>query len=366
MDTASDSARCKAFLSRIAEQFQEVADEIGAPYKADAWAGNGEAVLSVSREGQEDDALRVVARFVDDGGGMEEKLVLLFECSREVTRRLSLGWNHSAPDAQAGLDSLADHVDDGSAYAMGKVTQALRADVLAALNGRPGFVSREPSALASRAGSARPRSEPVPVGNVAGDGGERTARGRREPAARRAAEKPAAPRPGPDMGLLQAALGELATKGGLKAENVFAGFIKAAASPGALKQGDAVAYAQGALLELALFYAAFLRSNGMRASDLGMEGGPLRNAVVKAKAAFFEQDELVRWQVAREMVTGMRLYYAEALASRGVAQAEAKEMLRSSFGRDAAIANEAIAILAEPEPAKRGGLARLFGRNARD
>src|SRR5208337_1032190 len=314
MDTANNTAQRKAFLSRVADQFRELADEIGEPYKADAWAAKGDAVLSISREGQEDDALRVVVRLVDDGDGMEEKLVLLFECNREVTRRLGLGWNRSAPDVAAGLDSRADHVDDGSAYAIGKVTQGLRADVLAVLKGEPGLVARVSPAFA-RAGSVRPRSEPGPAGDVAGDNGERAACGRREPAARRAADEPATPLPGPDIGLLQAAIGELATKGGLKAENVFGGFIKAAASPGALKQGDAVAYAQGALLELGLFYAAFLRSNGMRASDLGMEGGALRNAVVKAKAAFFEQDEAVRWQVAREMVTGMRLYYAEALAS---------------------------------------------------
>jgi hypothetical protein len=78
---------------------------------------------------------------------------------------------------------------------------------------------------------------------------------------------------------------------------------------------NVAAYAQGALLELGLFYAAFLRRE-VRASDLGMEGGYLRDAVAKAKAAFFEQDELVRWQVAREMVTGMRLYYEEAAACR--------------------------------------------------
>ena len=170
----------------------------------------------------------------------------------------------------------------------------------------------------------------------------------------------------PDIGLLQAGLGELATKAGLKVENVFAGFIKAAGSPGALKQGDIAAYAQGAMLEVSIFYAAFLR-NSIRASDLGMEGGAPRNAVVKAKAAFFEQDEAVRWQVAREMVTGTRLYYAQALASKGVPEAEAKEVLKSIFGRDAAIANEAIAILAEPELAKQQSrLARLLGRNARE
>jgi hypothetical protein len=45
-----------------------------------------------------------------------------------------------------------------------------------------------------------------------------------------------------------------------------------------------------------------------------------------------------------------------------VPEAEAKEMLKSTFGRDAAIANDAIAILAEPEPAKGGVLTRLLSR----
>ncbi len=359
MDTANGSVSRKDFLLRIVEQFRELADEIGEPFQAEAYIASDEAVLRIDREGQEDSALRVVARFADDGDGMEEKLVLLFECNREVTRRLGLGWNRSAPDAEAGLDSPADHIDDGSAYVMGKVTQALRTDVMAALEGQPASVSRVPSALAGR-GSARRRSESVPAAAVSLDDGERAAHGSREPAARRAADEPAAPRLEPDIGLLQSALGDLATKGGLKAENVFAGFIKAAASAGALKEGDIKAYAQGAVLELSFFYSVFLRSNGVRASDLGMEGGPLRDAVVKAKAAFFEQDEAGRWQVAREMVTGMRLYYAEALACRGVPEAEAKEMMRSAFGREASIANEAIAILAEPEAVKGGRLARLL------
>jgi hypothetical protein len=53
--------------------------------------------------------------------------------------------------------------------------------------------------------------------------------------------------PKPDIGLLQASLGELAAIGGLRAEKVFAGFIKAAGSRSALAQGDVTAFLQGAL-----------------------------------------------------------------------------------------------------------------------
>jgi hypothetical protein len=88
-----------------------------------------------------------------------------------------------------------------------------------------------------------------------------------------------------------------------------------------------------------------------------------RHAVVSAKAFLFEENEAVRYQFARELVTAMRLYYAEALGSRGVAPDAAKEILKSTFGRDATIAHEAIAILVQPEPAaRRGFLPRLLRR----
>jgi hypothetical protein len=350
----------KDFLLRIVEQFRELADEIGAPFHAEAYLAGNEAVLRVDRDGQEDHALRVVARFADDNDGVEEKLVVLWEdCQGEVTRLLGIGWREGSPDAAAGLDRAADHLDKGSAYAIGKVTSALRDDVFCELNAQSGLASRIPPLLR--------HSEPsMPSGSF--DREERSDPGKFKSASQPGAgQVPPVSRQKPDIELLQVALGELATKGGLQAENVFAGFIKAARSPAALKQGDVVAYAQGALLELSFFYAAFLRSSGTTASDLGMEGGHLRDAVVRAKAAFFERDEAVRWQVTREMITGMRLYFAEALASKGVPDADANEMLRSIFGRGAAITKDAMAILAEPEATKRGGLASwLLGRNGMD
>jgi hypothetical protein len=362
MKDAEETFSRGAVLSRIVEQFRALAAVIGKPYSAESWGvpnddGPEKAVLRVFRSGDEEDALRVTARFDDAGAGRagwRERLSVMIEWQGEVNEVAALGWSRILPDAGAGLDSSADHWQ--GRYAIGKVSQGLRADVLAAL--------KLPAAPMTCLPVPRAREE---FRAAAADPVEPDAGQARAKTAKPAAGPPPALRPEPDTGLLQMALGELATKGGLKAEDVFAGFIKAAASPAPLKQGDIAAYAQGAMLEVSIFFAAFLRHGSMRASDLGMEGGSLRNAVEKMKAAFFEQDEAVRWQVAREMVTGMRLYYAEALACRGVPEAEAKEMLKTVFGRDAAIANEAIAILAEPEPAKRGSsLARLLGRNARE
>jgi hypothetical protein len=166
--------------------------------------------------------------------------------------------------------------------------------------------------------------------------------------------------------LLQSALGELPTKAGLRAANVFAGFITMAGRGGPLKHGDVVAYAQGALLELAFFYAAFARGNA-RASELGVEGGRLRDAMLKSKAACFEVDERLRRQIAREMLTGMRLYYADALACRGVSKERATDMLKSAFGREGAIVNDALAIFAEPQSARSAGRwHRLLGRSSLD
>ncbi len=122
----------KDLLLRIAGQFRKLAAEIGEPFRAEAYIAKDEtsAVLRVERDGREDTALRVVARFADDGDGMADKLALFWECKGEVTRILGLGWMNASPDSSAGLDSAADHVDPGSVYAIGKVAYALRADVL--------------------------------------------------------------------------------------------------------------------------------------------------------------------------------------------------------------------------------------------
>jgi hypothetical protein len=338
----------KAFLLRIVEQFHELAGEIGAPFQARADYTGNEAILSITRRGEEDEALRVVARFVDDSDGMEEKLALFWECGGEVTRVLGLGWKQSTPDVSAGLDSPADHLDRSSAYTIARVSHGLRADIARVLHSRPGTGHSLPAVR-------EPHRTLIFDTPPASDRVQNLASEAMAPAV--------AERQEPNITLLQSALGELATKVGLKAEMVFASFIAVARSASSLKQGDIVAYAQGAILEVALCYEAFLSRGRYRASDLEME--PLRLAVVRAKAALFEQNEAVRWQFARELVTGMRLYYGEVLASRGVSDAQAKEMLKTIFGRDGAIANDALAILAQPDDAKSGGvMARLLRRNA--
>lgn len=352
-----NTGKQEALLLQIEKQFAELAAVLPFPFEGEPWRRDDRAGLRVTGPDGEDGRTEVTAlaarfdAYGDDRRGWREKLTL----EADDSEILALGWTTGSPDLDAGLNSQADEAEGEIAGAIGQVTDLLSRK-LAALKKEPGFTAAVPPRRVRRI-------EPLPVSARVGDENFDV----RNQAAKPVADLRPALRQEPNIGLLQMALGELATKGGLKAENVFAGFIKAAASPGSLKQGDVAVYAQGAMLEVSIFYTAFLRHSSLRASDLGMEGGSLRNAVVKMKAAFFEQDEAVRWQVAREMVTGMRLYYAEALASRGVPETEVKEMLKTVFGRDAAIANDAIAILAEPEPAKQGTrLARLLGRNARE
>ena len=340
----------KDFLLRIVEQFRDLAAGIGAPFSAEAYIASDEAVLRIERAGQEESVLRLTARFIDDPA-VQHKLVLLWENSQgEVTKILGLGWTVSLPDPAAGLDSQADVPDgDISTAPPGYFTHVLQTLIERALRPQPG-ITHHPAINPRHAAPSALEPEPLPRAlrraNLPQSTKQRTGN---------------APAPLPNINLLQSALGELATQLGLTAEKVFAGFIEASASAAPLKQGDIAAYAQGAIIEVALCYNAFLDRPAIRASDLGME--PLRHAVVKAKATLFENDEPVRRQFAREMVAGMRLYYAEALAHRGVPDGDAKEMLKTTFGRDAAIVTEAIAILPQTAPAKNSLLPRLFGRN---
>jgi hypothetical protein len=97
----SDAEARRAYLKRVKKQFRDLADAIGLPFQAEAHSGTQEAILRIDREGQDDEALRVTARFVDDSDGMEEKLALFWECQGEVTKLLGLGWKDGAPDAGA-------------------------------------------------------------------------------------------------------------------------------------------------------------------------------------------------------------------------------------------------------------------------
>ncbi len=98
MDTPSASERRKTFLSRIEEQFRELAE-----------------------------------RQVPG------------ELEREVATLVTLGWKDSEPDADAGLDSRADYFKSDYEFEAEKVSGALRAAVLVALKAEPGFVARLPA-----------------------------------------------------------------------------------------------------------------------------------------------------------------------------------------------------------------------------
>ena len=71
MDNAVPIDNRKAFLSRFAEQFLELADEIGESYRAEFWGGDtaADAAFRIVREWEceKREILQVVARFVEGG-----------------------------------------------------------------------------------------------------------------------------------------------------------------------------------------------------------------------------------------------------------------------------------------------------------
>jgi hypothetical protein len=249
-----------------------------------------------------------------------------------VNKLIGLSFTETPLDNLAGLDGHADARDEDSVYAAGKVVQMLRDDFRRAFSGQ-GRQAVQLPAISVTPASRRPLPDEV---------------SRAPPEITQPLAK--APCPPPDIGHLQAALGELATAAGVKAETVFKPFILAAVSGAALKQGDIANYALGALIELALVNSAFLSRDGLRISDLGIEGGPLRNHAAKAGAALFQKDEILLRQNIHKLVSGMRFFYAEALEHAGIAEADAKEFRRAAFGNEGAIVNKVIAILSEPPP----------------
>jgi hypothetical protein len=362
MDTASYASGRKAFLSRVAEQFRELAEEIGSPYRVEVWGGDNaaDAGFRVVREweGEKREILQVIARFDDAAAGREgwrEKVILSWQlCEGEVNEILGLGWSGSLPDAAEGLNSPADHIDDASAYAMGKVTQALRADVISALKAQPGFVVRLPV--------PRQRSEPVSVADTSFDEGEHAARGRHEPAARRAAGKSVTAEEESDLAVLQASLGELAAKGGLRAEKVFPVFIRAARDGARLQQGNVRMSLQRAMLRLYLFQQAYLEEPVLRPARMRSEDGPLVDAVLKREAVLYQQPGGVQDNVAGEMVMAMRAFYEAALRRKGVAEDIASEMVKSAFGNAGGIVNAAVAGFRDSLPRSWARFTRLLPR----
>jgi hypothetical protein len=322
----------KDFLLRVVEQFRVLAAEITERHphlQAEAYAATDEAMLNISGQGEDGHFARIIARF-DDRSDTAHKLVLQWEdAAGNVSKLIGLSFTETPLDAVSGLDGRADERDEDSVYATGKVVQMLRDDLRRAFSGQGRQAVQLPAIPAAQ---ASPRPLPDEVSRAPPESTQPLAK---------------VPSPQPDIGHLQAALGELATAAGVKAETVFKPFILAAASGAALKQGDIANYALGALIELALVNSAFLSRNGTSISDFGIEGGPLRNHAAKAGAALFQKDEIVVRQNIHKLVSGMRFFYAEALEHAGVAEAEAKEFRRAAFGSEGAIVNKVIAILTE-------------------
>ncbi len=353
MDNAGVFTSHEAFLSRIEEQFGELANEIGEPYRAEAWADDGKAVLRVSREGEEDDALRVEARLLD------EKLTLSWErqvpgdLELEVVELVALGWKDSEPDVQAGLDSYADYFESDYWLEAGKVSGALRAAVLAALKTEPGFVVRLPV-------MARLQREPVRVIDASFDPAKPGARDAVVRAAESIGGQPAVSSPEPDIGILRAALEEAGKKDGLQAAEIFEAFIKAAESGSRLTQRDVTGYVQGVLAELYLFH--YLSSRRPTPSGSPIEGDALKDVMVQAKAGLFEESPGEQKRVAQQIVGHMRIYYAAVLKRAGVADDAAGEMVKSAFGNAGTIVKDAVEGLSDAVSAKAAPFTRAILR----
>jgi hypothetical protein len=332
MSDARDSARRDRFLSKLLEQFEALAGAVDGPWRVEAFQLENEVVLAIAEQNG-DDRLRVAARFDDAAAGrpgFRELLKLTVEEQGEKTEMLMLGWSSSVPDVDRGLDSLADHSD--GVYRMGQVVQALRRDIALSL-GWPRAGASLPrreerqETQAGTAGAAERNEEPVPT------------------TWRAAAKTVVVPGPAPQakIELLQAALGELAALGGLRAEKVFTGFIMAAESGSPLAQGAVTAFLQGALLDLYVLQHACVAGPGwMRPRSLREAGGALQDAVLRIKAVLFEGNEEVQRQVAREMVSAMRIFYEQALKHANVGEAEVAAMAKSAFGNAGTITSEAV------------------------
>ena len=327
----------KDFLLRVVEQFRALADEIAERHpnlQAEAYPATDGAVLSISAHGEDGQIVRVVARF-DNRSDATHKLILEWEdAAGNVTKLIGLFFNETRLDNITGLDGPADARDEDSqaSYSVGGITRQLRDDLRRAFSGQGRQAVQLPAipvvpalrrTLPDEVSRAPPDKTPSPAKT---------------------------PSPPPNIKHLQAALGELATAANLKAETVFEPFILAAVSGAALKQGDIANYALGALIELALVNNAFLSRDRPHISDLGIEGGPVRNHAAKTGAALFGHNEVVLRQNIHKLVSGMRFFYAEALEHAGVADADAQEFCRPAVWNEGAIVNKVMAIVSELPP----------------
>jgi hypothetical protein len=279
MDSPKEGARRDVFIWKVLDQLEGISRWIGEPFRAHAWDDGGEAVLAVWQQGEEDEVLRVTARFDDAGAeraGWDEKLSLAMEWRGEAAELLALGWSGSRPDIERGLDSHADHAE--GEYAIGKVTDALRTDIGAALASLAAPASR---ALAR----SRPRS-PNSIVDASFEIVEPVVLAQRLPET----QKANGPAPNlaqePDLGLLRHALDALPEMEGVEAQRIFGAFIKAAGSRSALRQGDIAAFVQGGLAELHAFQEAYLEGrSGFTQAGVGLKGAALIGAFIVAMGA---------------------------------------------------------------------------------
>ncbi len=117
MDKPSEGANRDAFLWKVLEQFEDIADMVVEPFVAKAWEEEDgrQVVLHVWRkwDGEEDTVLRFTARFDDEDASGDQKLRLVAEWQDDPTQEwqgaktqlMLLGWSGGAPDPERGLDS---------------------------------------------------------------------------------------------------------------------------------------------------------------------------------------------------------------------------------------------------------------------
>ena len=155
MDKPSEGANRDAFLWKVLEQFEAIADMVIAPFVAKAWEegeDTGKSCFTFGENWMEKRIGFCVSRrdFDDEDASGDQKLSLVAEWQDDPTQEwqgaktqlMVLGWRGGAPEIEKGLDSRADY--GGGEYPIGKVTQGLRADIMATLKLGPSSISRMP------------------------------------------------------------------------------------------------------------------------------------------------------------------------------------------------------------------------------
>ncbi|MGO9545204.1 MAG: hypothetical protein ACLPPF_10460 [Rhodomicrobium sp.] len=348
MDKPSEGANRDAFLWKVLEQFGAIADMVIAPFVAKAWEegeDDRKVVLHVWRklDGEEDRVLRFTAHFDDDDASGDQKLNLVAEWQDDPTQEwqgaktqlMVLGWRGGAPEIEKGLDSRADY--GGGEYPIGKVTQGLRADIMATLKLGPSSISRTPVP------HARQAFVPI-IGDVSFDRAKPVAPRERKQTAPR--HQPATTAPEPerdDLAPLRTSLGVMAEIGVLQTEAVFADFIQAARLA-SLRQRQVAVFARSALLDLYLIEKQFFEGpSWRRPSGVRIKGGSLMEGVLRTKASMFGRSRSAQEHRADRIVADMEAYYRGVLTQCGQFKPdEVDERVKRAFGSTKAIVDKAV------------------------